>query len=96
MMKTRIVLAATMWLFSTRAAATEDALYRFVNADGCFEITNTLPAEQIPAGYQVIRPETGTVLETHYGERDHLPTATCVHRKSAEELEREIREARRK
>lgn len=96
MMKTRIVLAATAWLSAVSAAASEDLLYRFVRADdGCYEITNTLPREQIPAGYQVIDPETGQVLETHYGEQEHLPTATCVHRKSVQELEREIGEARR-
>jgi hypothetical protein len=95
MMKTRMVLAATMWLLAVSAAATDDVLYRFVRADGCYEITNSLPAEQIPAGYQIIDPETGRVLETHYGELEILPTATCVHRKSAEELEREISEARR-
>jgi len=96
MMNTRIVLAAAMCLLAASAAAAEDVLYRFVGTDGCYEITNGLPAEQIPAGYQIIDPESGKVLETHYGEQETLPTATCVHRKSVAELEREISEARKK
>ena len=94
-MNTRVVIVATMWLFAASAAAAEEVLYRFVNEDGCFEITSILPSEQIPSGYQVIDPETGRVLETHSGERELLLSATCVHRKSAADLAREISAARR-